>query len=64
MQVTVRRGERSMNNIVVFKFGGSSVDDLSDDFFDNISTLQKQGVKPVIVHLQIYLLYGSLFSKS
>lgn len=39
-----------MDNIVVFKCGGSSVDDLSDDFFTNISSLQKQGVKPVIVH--------------
>lgn len=39
-----------MDNIIVFKCGGSSVDDLSDDFFENISSLQKQGVKPVIVH--------------
>src|SRR5690625_3646274 len=39
-----------MDNIIVFKCGGSSVDDLSDEFFDNIKFLQKQGVKPVIVH--------------
>lgn len=39
-----------MDNIIVFKCGGSSVDDLSDDFFANISSLQKQGIKPVIVH--------------
>jgi len=39
-----------MDNIIVFKCGGSSVDDLSNDFFDNISTLQKKGFKPVIVH--------------
>lgn len=39
-----------MDNIIVFKCGGSSVDDLSDDFFKNISSLQKQGMKPVIVH--------------
>ncbi len=39
-----------MDNIIVFKCGGSSVDDLSDDFFANISSLQKRGIKPVIVH--------------
>lgn len=39
-----------MDNIIVFKCGGSSVDDLSGNFFGNISSLQKQGVKPVIVH--------------
>ena len=39
-----------MDNIIVFKCGGSSVDDLSNDFFDNISMLQKKGFKPVIVH--------------
>src|SRR5690625_2691199 len=39
-----------MDNIIVFKCGGSSVADLSDDFFKNIKLLQKQGVKPVIVH--------------
>ena len=39
-----------MDNIIVFKCGGSSVADLSDDFFENIKSLQKQGVKPVIVH--------------
>src|SRR5699024_12750970 len=39
-----------MDNIIVFKCGGSSVADLSDDFFKNIKLLQKQGVKPVIVN--------------
>lgn len=39
-----------MDNIIVFKCGGSSVDDLSDDFFTNISVLQKKGMKPVIIH--------------
>ncbi len=39
-----------MDNIIVFKCGGSSVDDLSEEFFNNIRSLQKQGIKPVIVH--------------
>ena len=39
-----------MDNIIVFKCGGSSVDDLSEEFFNNIRSLQKQGKKPVIVH--------------
>lgn len=36
--------------IIVLKCGGSSIDDLSDDFFENISTMIQAGTKPVIVH--------------
>lgn len=39
-----------MDNIIVFKCGGSSVDDLSDEFFANMHILQKSGIKPVIIH--------------
>ena len=39
-----------MNKCIVFKCGGSSVEALSDDFFNNIQTLRKAGLKPVIVH--------------
>lgn len=39
-----------MEQIIVLKCGGSSVNDLSDDFFDNIKALKKAGMKPVIVH--------------
>lgn len=34
----------------MLKCGGSSIDDLSDEFFDNIKSLIKTGIKPVIVH--------------
>ena len=37
-------------DIVVFKCGGSSVDDLSAQFFRNVRALQYAGKKPVIVH--------------
>ncbi|SFD44435.1 N-acetylglutamate kinase [Lentibacillus persicus] len=39
-----------MQEIAVIKCGGSIVDDLSDQFFHNIKTLQQNGVQPVIVH--------------
>ncbi|HLS60492.1 MAG TPA: acetylglutamate kinase [Virgibacillus sp.] len=39
-----------MRNIIVLKCGGSTIDRLSDDFFENIVTLQKAGFHPVIVH--------------
>lgn len=39
-----------MEQIIVFKCGGSSVNDLSDEFFDNMKALIKAGMKPVIVH--------------
>lgn len=39
-----------MQEIIVFKCGGSSIDDLSEDFFENIKTLKMAGMKPVIVH--------------
>lgn len=39
-----------MNNVIVLKCGGSSIDHLSDRFFKNIIRLKKAGYKPVIVH--------------
>lgn len=39
-----------MEQIIVFKCGGSTIDDLSDGFFDNMKALIKAGMKPVIVH--------------
>lgn len=39
-----------MENIIVLKCGGSSVDELSASFFENIQSLRENGVKPVIVH--------------
>ncbi len=39
-----------MEDIIVLKCGGSSLEDLSDQFFENIRNLQKAGKKPVIVH--------------
>lgn len=44
--------ERSLivQNIIVLKCGGSSMDELSDEFFKNIALLKESGYKPVIVH--------------
>lgn len=39
-----------MQGIIVFKCGGSSIDELSKDFFINLQTLKEAGMKPVIVH--------------
>lgn len=39
-----------MQDIIVFKCGGSAVDDLSESFFTNIQALKDIGKKPVIVH--------------
>lgn len=39
-----------MSNYIVIKCGGSSIDELSAQFFQNIKSLQKRGVQPVIVH--------------
>lgn len=39
-----------MNNIIVLKCGGSTVDELTDHFFDNVISLKKSGLIPVIVH--------------
>lgn len=50
MPVTEREEKKKLQEIIVFKCGGSSVDDLSKDFFMNIKALQEAGVKPVIVH--------------
>src|SRR5690625_1374988 len=50
MQAIVRRRNYFVEQIIVFKCGGSSVNDLSEDFFNNIKTLIKAGRRPVIVH--------------
>src|SRR5690625_7320907 len=50
MPVIVHKGGSIMRNIIVLKCGGSTIDHLSDDFFENIITLQKAGFHPVIVH--------------
>lgn len=39
-----------MKPIIVLKCGGSSINDLSDQFFENIKTLITAGLQPVIVH--------------
>lgn len=41
---------KAMKNIVVFKCGGSTVEQLSDGFFDSMKPLQEAGLAPVIVH--------------
>lgn len=40
----------SIDKIIVFKCGGSSVNELSEDFFMNIQALIKEGWKPIVVH--------------
>lgn len=39
-----------MGKVIVFKCGGSALDDLSDEFFENLQFLQAAGMQPVIVH--------------
>lgn len=39
-----------MDNIIVLKFGGSTIDTLSEDFYTNLQKLKEAGLKPVIVH--------------
>lgn len=39
-----------MHDIIVLKCGGSTIEELSDRFFDNIVKLKKAGLKPIIVH--------------
>ncbi len=39
-----------MHDIIVLKCGGSTIDQLSDRFFDNINILKNAGLKPIIVH--------------
>lgn len=39
-----------MNNIVVIKCGGSTIDQLSAGFFDSLKALKEMGTFPVIVH--------------
>lgn len=39
-----------MDDIVVLKCGGSSIDNLENCFYENIGRLQKSGLKPIIVH--------------
>lgn len=48
--VIARERSLRLENIIVLKCGGSSIDDLSEDFFTNIKTLKTSGLKPVIVH--------------
>lgn len=55
-QVTVLRGGRfgvpkqKQEDIIVLKCGGSTLDTLSDRFYQNIKQLQESGLKPIIVH--------------
>src|SRR5699024_1581036 len=44
------KGGITVSDIIVLKCGGSTVDELSNCFFENIATLKKAGLKPVIVH--------------
>lgn len=44
------KGAFKVQETVVLKCGGSSVDDLSDDFFSNIKKIQENGYKIVLVH--------------
>lgn len=39
-----------MKKVIVFKCGGSTLDELSDEFFENIQFLQAAGMQAVIVH--------------
>ncbi|HLQ96240.1 MAG TPA: acetylglutamate kinase [Pseudogracilibacillus sp.] len=39
-----------MQDIIVFKCGGSAVNDLSADFYENLKRLQQAGMHPVVVH--------------
>lgn len=39
-----------MKKVIVFKCGGSALDDLSNEFFENIQFLQAAGMQAVIVH--------------
>lgn len=39
-----------MSKVIVFKCGGSSIDDLSNSFFENIRSLKEAGIQPIIVH--------------
>lgn len=50
MQAIGHERRKNVQDIIVFKCGGSSVNDLSEAFFDNIKALQYAGKRPVIVH--------------
>lgn len=39
-----------MSDIIVLKCGGSSIDSLTDSFYENIVKLKQSGLKPIIVH--------------
>src|SRR5699024_12740464 len=39
-----------MDDIIVLKCGGSSIDSLTDSFYENIVKLKQSGLKPIIVH--------------
>ncbi len=42
--------EQILNDIVLIKCGGSTLEQLSNDFFESIADLVKLGKKPIIVH--------------
>lgn len=50
MRVIDRERSLIVQGIIVFKCGGSSIDELSEDFFTNLQRLKEAGMKPVIVH--------------
>ncbi len=50
MPVIARERRFRLDTSIVLKCGGSSIDELSDEFFENIKTLKSSGLKPVIVH--------------
>src|SRR5690625_7173736 len=43
-------GGNIVSNCIVIKCGGSSIDELSAQFFHNIKALKKVGIQPIIVH--------------
>src|SRR5690625_2986054 len=45
-----KKGGFIMSNIIVLKCGGSTIDTLSENFFTNILSLQRAGLRPIIVH--------------
>lgn len=50
MPVIARERSIVLDNSIVLKCGGSSINELSDEFFKNIQALRDAGLKPVIVH--------------
>lgn len=50
MQATAHERRNNVQDIVILKCGGSTINELSKEFFDNMRKLQKSGKYPVIVH--------------